>query len=578
MDSGVALDGASFRDAKSYRFSALFDLGVGLLALKLGQEKLGDLVPFRTDLHLFASYQIHRRLELGVHLPVTLTQLSNFGLLQDQGFSTDAPDMVGLGSVRFLPRVMLLDPASFPIGLSAVAEVRLPAPSARSFIGDAGFVFAPRLAAERAFGPVRVLANMGYRLRPYHAQFLNLYVGNEFTMGAGAIVQLPDALKLQGLQFVGETHLVTPVEAPFTLDQADSLKTPWELLLGLRGKVKGNWGMEATIGRGLGIMTGYGRETFRLMLGLTYDFVMHDRDGDGIPDHVDACPDEPEDFDGFEDADGCPDLDNDKDGVLDKDDGCPMDPGPVELEGCPDRDGDGVPDIVDKCPDEPGPAENEGCPVPNEPEVELESDRIRVRGQIQFETGEANIQSQSFKMLDDVYKVLADNPTVGPVLIEGHTDNRGTRAYNRDLSKRRAQAVVDYLVKKGIEKKRLRSAGFGFDQPIADNNSPLGRAKNRRTEFRVVSEEAPKEEEKAPAGDAKPAKADEKAPAGEVKPAKVEEKAPPAETKPAKSDEKPPAADAGSAKIDEKAFPADAGTAKADEKASKPRKPVTKKK
>jgi hypothetical protein len=98
-----------------------------------------------------------------------------------------------------------------------------------------------------------------------------------------------------------------------------------------------------------------------------------DRDGDGIPDDVDKCPDDPEDFDGFEDADGCPDPDNDRDGIPDVDDKCPNLPGP-RPDGCPhgaanDRDGDGIPDDVDKCPDDPedfdGFEDADGCPDPD---------------------------------------------------------------------------------------------------------------------------------------------------------------------------------------------------------------------
>jgi OmpA-OmpF porin, OOP family len=93
-----------------------------------------------------------------------------------------------------------------------------------------------------------------------------------------------------------------------------------------------------------------------------------DRDGDGIPDHLDRCPDEPEDFDGFEDEDGCPDLDNDKDGIPDTEDRCPNAPGPLGNNGCPanDRDGDGIPDHLDSCPDQPedmdGFQDEDGCP------------------------------------------------------------------------------------------------------------------------------------------------------------------------------------------------------------------------
>ncbi len=487
--SGIALEGASLPDPKSWRFALMFDLNVGVLALKRGQEKLGDLMPFRGDLHLLGAWQIHRRVELAAHLPITFLQLPNFGLLEREGYTGErAPSPLGLGSVRLLPRFSILRTDQFPIGLVGIAEIRLPSPSAKELVGELGPVFAPRLAAEMPVGPLRVLATMGYRLRPYHAQYLNLFLGNEFVVGGGAIVGLPDLKQLTDVKLIGEMHLVTPTEAPFTFDKADSLKTPWELLVGARARVKGNWGVELTLGRGLGTTSGYGRETFRAMVGVRYDFEFQDRDGDGIPDHLDKCPDDPEDFDGFQDQDGCPEWDNDNDGVPDKEDGCPMDPGPKEYDGCPDRDGDQVPDNVDKCPDEAGVPEAEGCPV--QPEVVLESDRLRVNGQILFETAEATIKPESFKMLDEVYKVLAENPEVGPVLIEGHTDNRGSREYNKGLSERRAKAVVDYLVKKGIAKKRLKWAGYGFDRPVADNSTPLGRAKNRRTEFKLVSEDS----------------------------------------------------------------------------------------
>jgi outer membrane protein OmpA-like peptidoglycan-associated protein len=102
---------------------------------------------------------------------------------------------------------------------------------------------------------------------------------------------------------------------------------------------------------------------------------------------------------------------------------------------------------------------------------------------------------------------LEKNKDVGPVIIEGHTDNVGSRAYNTDLSKRRAKAVETYLVSKGIAAKRLRSDGFGFDKPVAPNDTPLNRAKNRRTEFKVVDEKAEAEKKEAEKKDA--AKKDE---------------------------------------------------------------------
>ena len=184
---------------------------------------------------------------------------------------------------------------------------------------------------------------------------------------------------------------------------------------------------------------------------------------------------------------GCPDADND--GVPDGQDLCPSKPGPANYDGCPDTDGDEVPDNVDRCPNESGPPENDGCPIDNPPLVVIESDRIRIKGNILFESGSAIIQKQSLKLLDEVATVLERNSELGPVLIEGHTDDIGPDALNLTLSQRRAQSVMDYLVSKGILVTRLRAKGFGETRPIAGNSTPLGRAKNRRVEFRLIKAE-----------------------------------------------------------------------------------------
>jgi outer membrane protein OmpA-like peptidoglycan-associated protein len=401
------------------------------------------------------------------------------------------------------------------VGLALSAEVRLPTGNGQSFLGESGVLVAPRLAVERAFGPVRLLGNVGLRLRP-HAQYLNLYVGNEATFGAGAVVALPDLWRLGDVQAIAEMHLSTPTSAPFNFREADSLKTPWEVLAGVRAHVYGDWGLELNVGRGVTLGSGYGREELRVMLALRYDERFVDFDGDGIADKRDKCPTQAEDADGFQDSDGCPDPDNDGDGVVDTEDLCPNSvgdkaqggcgdadgdgvpdgqdmcpdkPGPKEYDGCPDTDGDEVPDNVDKCPEASGPPENDGCPIDNPPLVVIESDRIRIKGNILFETGSATIQKQSLKLLDEVATVLARNPELGPVLIEGHTDNVGSDTLNLNLSQKRAQSVMDYLVSKGIASERLRAKGFGETKPIATNGTPLGRAKNRRVEFRLIKSE-----------------------------------------------------------------------------------------
>jgi outer membrane protein OmpA-like peptidoglycan-associated protein len=134
------------------------------------------------------------------------------------------------------------------------------------------------------------------------------------------------------------------------------------------------------LGAGGGIygLTAEGKQTgaslWRAFVGFIFEPLIGDRDGDGIKDDVDKCPDDPEDFDGFEDEDGCPEDDNDKDGIKDVDDKCPNEPGPKENQGCPatvesDRDGDGIPDNIDKCPDDPedkdGFEDADGCPDPD---------------------------------------------------------------------------------------------------------------------------------------------------------------------------------------------------------------------
>ena len=186
----------------------------------------------------------------------------------------------------------------------------------------------------------------------------------------------------------------------------------------------------------------------------------NDRDGDGIPDDLDKCPNEPEDKDGFQDEDGCPDN---------------------------DIDGDGIPDIIDKCPNEPETFNNyqdaDGCP--DEVPAAVKKFTGVIEG-INFKTGSADILPGSYVLLDRAAKVLQDYPDV-KLEISGHTDSRGKADYNRDLSQRRADAVKTYFVTRGVASERLQSIGYGPTRPIANNKTQSGRATNRRTEFRLIN-------------------------------------------------------------------------------------------
>ena len=228
-----------------------------------------------------------------------------------------------------------------------------------------------------------------------------------------------------------------------------------------------------------------------------------DLDGDGILDSVDLCVAEAEDADGQSDADGCPDPDDDFDGVLDGEDRCRIDPedrdGFQDEDGCPDpdNDGDSTMDTDDRCPDEPGPADEQGCPRVYE-DVEVTTTHIRIHQKIHFAFNRARIRSVSFPILNTVTQVLKDYPDIR-VEIQGHTDSRGSDSYNERLSDQRARAVLEYLVSKGISESRLTSRGYGESRPLESNSTDDGRARNRRVEFLRTDPAAT-----SPAGDPEP--------------------------------------------------------------------------
>ncbi len=253
-----------------------------------------------------------------------------------------------------------------------------------------------------------------------------------------------------------------------------------------------------------------------------------DNDEDGIPDEQDLCPNEPEDLDGFEDNDGCPDIDNDQDGIVDALDACPneaedMD-GWEDSNGCPDFDNDGdlIVDAIDKCPDQAetinGYLDEDGCPdadsdgdgVPDERDrcpgaAETMNgfedddgcpDELQLKPQeesgpaetplvlqgVTFASGKAELTPESLPVLDEVANGLVLNDQT-VVEIRGHTDNIGDATVNQILSEKRAEAVRQYLLSKGIAPERVTAVGFGARFPVASNKTSAGRAQNRRIEF-----------------------------------------------------------------------------------------------
>ena len=266
--------------------------------------------------------------------------------------------------------------------------------------------------------------------------------------------------------------------------------------------------------------------------GLTLKFGGSDKDGDGIYDKEDVCPEVPglkqfkgcpdTDADGVVDANdecptdkglaefnGCPDTD--ADGVADKEDACPEVAGTKELKGCPDADGDGIADNEDKCPAINGPKENAGCPWPDTdgdsvldkddqciavkgtvanngcPEISAESIKKMNENfkSILFNRGTPDLKSESLPLLKSIVAVLKEFPTA-KFRLEGHADSEGTDEVNLALSQQRAASVRNFLIENGVAADRLTSEGYGESKPIDTNNTEIGKAKNRRVEVKLV--------------------------------------------------------------------------------------------
>lgn len=226
-----------------------------------------------------------------------------------------------------------------------------------------------------------------------------------------------------------------------------------------------------------------------------------DNDQDGIPDTEDQAINDPEDIDSFQDKDGVPDKDNDGDGVPDASDKCPgtdatvaagtntaedMD-GFQDEDGCPDpdNDGDGIADVDDKCPDEAETfndyQDEDGCPD-EDPDVGVKKGEAIVLDGVTFASGSAQLSVNSKLILDKVIKIMAEYPDI-EVEIRGYTDNTGNYQGNVRISQMRADAVRSYLIERGIGFSRVKTMGFGPENPIAPNNTREGRSKNRRIEF-----------------------------------------------------------------------------------------------
>ena len=512
-------------------------------------------------------------IELGVTLPVHIMFGSRSPKFADADPNhDDALDFSGqyVGDIGFHVKARLLNTSKYPVGLGLSFSLYAPSGDAKRFLGEGQVTLRPELIVDKELGHSRrfkMALNAGALIRPS----LHSYTDSGTTLSGvpdvagGAAFCAPSTMlgaapgsavcgtqqsRALGSQFtygLGVSYAIVPAKFDLVGEAfgyaGGAQASPLEGLLAAKVYLAQKSYFE--IGGGAGLVPGMiGSPDFRVFVGFIFEPAIGDRDGDGIKDDVDKCPDEPEDFDDFEDEDGCPDPDNDRDGILDRDDQCPNEPGPLENHGCPwpDRDKDGILDKDDACPDVPGPVENHGCPwedrdkdgvldrddecpdLPGPKENHgcpwLDSDgdglldkddacphqwgpkenngcplpnrskivrgKLDVLNPIFFETAKAIIKPISFPTLDEVALTLRENKQLLIVEVQGHADERGADDYNMRLTEDRAAAVKTYLIEHGVDADRLRSHGYGETKPVCHEHTEACWSQNRRVEFVIL--------------------------------------------------------------------------------------------
>jgi outer membrane protein OmpA-like peptidoglycan-associated protein len=446
-----------------------------------------DVVSNRVTFHLGAAVPLGDRLQLGLRFPVVAWQdgdaIAGRGPLPEAAVGTPT---IGL------TWKLLSQGEGVPFNMAVGVDALTPWGSGAALAGNPQWYFAPRLEAGRRFDGFLVGAQAGLLVRERELSF------GQATM----------ATEIQGGAVIATTGAPLRGELSVRGSYADfAIVRHMEVLAGARYQA-GPWEFFALAGPGF--FEAPGSPVFRGLVGVALSGSKPpppkppppapvdpcapgqkhtpeqcpalDDDGDGVANAADACPT----VAGLAELKGCPAKDTDGDGIPDHLDQCPDVAGLKELKGCPgkDTDGDGIPDHLDKCPDVAGVAENQGCP-PAKARINAETRKIEILDKVYFDTNKATIQQRSFELLDEVARIIRENPQLGKVLVEGHTDSTGKADYNLWLSNERAKAVMAYIVDAGVNPARLEAKGYGQAKPVADNATAAGREQNRRVEFTI---------------------------------------------------------------------------------------------
>ena len=478
-------------------------------------DDIEDPVQGQFITYVMAGAQVWNWFALGIAFPVALYQWGGADpAVEDVSFGLDYAHSA-IHDLRFDARAVLLENQKRSAHFGLGAAIWTATGNGASFTSDGkttGMLYA---SGDVDTGSLQMAIMAGPHFKPYLSiggQNGALYISSELRAGAGAYVPLRDRTVRLGLEVWGTTGLTDDALGKSTLLRKRNTSIEWlaqaRLLMGESKRWYTNFGA------GTRLTEGYGAPDFRVLASLGYWWQFKDEkplspahyeivpdradyekdtDGDGYPDSADKCPTVREDGKKPEPTDGCPaGADRDHDGIPDVEDACPDDPedkdGVLDQDGCPeeDPDKDGIPDAQDKCPTQPGPrsdiAEKNGCPSLTRFD---EGNEIQLLEPIQFDFAKATIKKVSYPILDEVVALMKARTDV-KIAVHGHTDSVGSDAANLALSKARAKSCMDYLISHGISAKRLQSEGFGESKPIDTNDTPAGRARNRRVEFKVV--------------------------------------------------------------------------------------------
>ena len=475
--------------------------------------------------------------------------LVSAGFLDHLSFGLDVPfhfgtgtfldgDELGdftVGDMRLSFKATALKPMRIGPGIGLAVDLHLPTGSGGGYGREDGVVVVPKIVLDAITPHVHLMTNLWVFARS--GDFKPAPTSPSVAFGDNLAIGPEAGASIAAAIFLGSTDFRMLVEGRFESRLSRFFEpdnTQLEFTWGLHWKH--NSGFAVGGGASFGVLEGYGDPTWRGFLTIGYQpnklipiaEKVVDSDGDGIMDDKDQCPRDPEDKDGFEDEDGCPDNDNDKDGILDGNDKCPNEAedkdGDRDEDGCPDgdKDADGIADDRDQCPDVPedkdGFEDTDGCPdpdndkdgiadatdkcpdkaedfdgcqdedgCPEDGKVCVTKEKITISEKIFFQTGKATILPKSYPLLAELSKVINENPQIELIEIQGHTDSQGRADFNMTLSDNRANSVMTHLVTIGqVDPRRLIAKGYGQDAPIADNKTAKGRELNRRVEFMIL--------------------------------------------------------------------------------------------